>query len=287
MIESKGISVSALGLGLACAAMAQNFASVGDTLSAREQILFGLPGAAALSAASLLFSGLAMRYRIFESGTALSRCANAAFLLWFGAELVRTVLDAQSVCRQQFGSNALIGLLPLLVLLSGWMENHAYNYTARILWWLLLAAGAVCVIGLAGQMHWQRLFGPETGSVWQTPLPQLALYPEYFSLAFLCTRGRERSGAFLPFWAFGIQAGYSLALELVLGLGRMRSPDYTGLELLRAWGFGFFSRLDAVLILIWLAIALFRICFLCSCIQLLWRRSVALVPGRAGKEGRA
>lgn len=285
MIESKGISVSALGLGLACATMAQNFASVGNALSAREQILLGLPGAAALSAASLLFGGLALRYRLFDSGTLLSRCANAAFLLWFGAELVRTVLDAQSICRQQFGSNALIGLLPLLALLSVWMENHAYNYTARILWWMLLAAGAACVIGLAGQMHWQRLFGPEAGSVWQNPLPQLSLYPEYFSLAFLCTQGKERSGAFLPFWAFGIQAGYSLALELVLG--RMHSPEYTGLELLRAWSLGFFSRLDAVLILIWLAIALFRICFLCSCVQFLWRRSMAPMPGGAGKESEA
>ena len=165
------------------------------------------------------------------------------------------------------------------------MENHAINYTARILWWVLLVGGIACLLGLGGRMHWQRLFGPEPASLWAAGLPQLRLYPEYFALPLLCTKGKERSGALLPFWCFGIQAGYTLALELVLG--RMRSPEYTGIELLRAWGMGYFSRLDALLVLFWLATALFRICFLICCLRLLWREGLGFQPVKTGKEGTA
>lgn len=285
MIQSKGFSVSAIGLGLVSVTLAQNFAQLGDPSSARSVILLGLPGALALSAASLLFYAIAQRYDLFSAKTWTGRLVSAGFLVWFGVELAGTVLQAQAVCRQQFASNALIGLLPLLVLLSWRMESHAINYTARILWWMLLVGGVACLLGLGEWMHWQRLFGPEPVSLWEVGLPQLRLYPEYFALAILCTKGKERSGALLPLWCFGVQAGYVLALELVLS--RMRSPEYTGIELLRAWGMGYFSRLDALLVLFWLATALFRICFLICCLRLLWREGLGFQSVQTGKEGTA
>ena len=83
-------------------------------------------------------------------------------------------------------------------------------------------------------------------------------------------------GALLPFWPFAAQAGYALALELVLG--RLAGHDYTGVELLRAWALGYFSRLDALLLLVWLAAALWRICLLAGVLRALWRLGCGQCP---------
>ena len=54
-------------------------------------------------------------------------------------------------------------------------------------------------------------------------------------------------------------------------LGRPDSPAYAGLELLRAWAMGYFSRLDAFLLLVWLAAALWRLCLLAFVLRRLAR----------------
>ena len=75
--------------------------------------------------------------------------------------------------------------------------------------------------------------------------------------------------ALLPFWVWAVQAGYAFVLALVLG--RPQADGYTGLELLRAWAMGYFSRLDAFLLLVWLAAALWRLCLLAFVLRRLAR----------------
>lgn len=62
-----------------------------------------------------------------------------------------------------------------------------------------------------------------------------------------------------PFVSFGIQISFSFAVQMVFGV---KADEYGGAELLRAMSLGVFSRLDALLVLIWLISGLFRICLL-------------------------
>lgn len=282
MKREEPFTLSAVGLGLVAATLAQSFARLDGRLSVRQLLLSGLAGTAALALASWLASVLARRYRLFGGDGAAARIVGAAFLLWFGAELVRTVFQAQEICSQQFSSGALWGLLPLLVL-AGWrLDGSAFNHTSRILWWLVLGGALICIAGLGGQMRWQRLFdGSGNPAPWA--LPALPVYPEYFALPLLCAHQKQGKGALLPFWSFAVQLGYALGVELLFG--RVQGNGYTGLELLRAWTLGVFSRLDALLVLVWLAASLYRICFLLCVLRLLWRKNFACTP-RAAQEGK-
>lgn len=49
------------------------------------------------------------------------------------------------------------------------------------------------------------------------------------------------------------------------------------LELLRAWSGGSFSRMDALLLLLWLLCAVYRAAMLCAAIRLLWQQPEAEV----------
>ena len=99
----------------------------------------------------------------------------------------------------------------------------------------------------------------------------MRVFPEYFALPLLCTEQdvRRSRAALLPFWVWAVQAGYAFVLALVLG--RPQADGYTGLELLRAWAMGYFSRLDAFLLLVWLAAALWRLCLLAFVLRRLGR----------------
>ena len=99
--------------------------------------------------------------------------------------------------------------------------------------------------------------------------PPLRLCPEYFALPLLCTERDVSRGAVLPFGVCAVQGGYALVLTLVLG--RPEGAGYAGLELLRAWAMGYFSRLDAFLLLVWLAAALWRLCLLAFVLRRLAR----------------
>ncbi len=282
--EREGLfSPSALGLGVVTAELAQSIGGHLGAGSARGLLLFGFWQAAALAAGALLFSTAARRLGLFAGRGLVPRLTGAALFAWFAAELGRTVWIAQGVCREQFGSNALIGVLPLLLLGAWQLEHGAIDRAARGLWWLLIAGAAACLIGLWGQLHWQRLFAAGALPVWQEGAPQTTLYPEYFAIALLCDERRQRGAAALPFWGYGVKAGYALLAELVLG--RLIGPDYTGLELLRAWTLGYFSRLDALLLLVWLTGALWRVCMLVCVLRILWRHCIAPpAPGRLRRE---
>ena len=129
-----------------------------------------------------------------------------------------------------------------------------------------LGAGA---LGLAGQLHWYRLFTPAqpTAANWDVPV-----YAEYFAGALLCSARSARRTVWLPVWGFAVQAAALLGSALLFGSG-----TYPRLELLRAWSSGSFSRMDALLLLLWLLCAVYRVAMLCAAIRLLWQQPEAEV----------
>lgn len=269
--QDRGFSLSALGLGLVTASLAECFYSSAGAYGARSILLLGFLNTAGLAAAAGLFAALAEKFDLFSGQGFLPKLAGWGFFAWLALETGRTIAIAQIVCREHFGSNALIAVLPVLLLVSWQMNGSALDRSARAIWWLLAAGILACLAGLWDQMHWHRLFGAEDPSLWADGWPKIMIYPEYFALPLLCQGKKVRRGALLPFWSYAVQAGYAFVLELVLG--QAAGPDYSGLELLRAWALGYFSRLDALLLLLWLAAALWRICLLAFVLRTLWQRN--------------
>ena len=184
-------------------------------------------------------------------------------------ELMHTLVQAQGLCTAEFSSMALLGFLPLL-LWAGWAVPPAsWNASARVLWWFAAVGGVVCLLGLAGQLHWYRLFTPAqpTAANWDIPV-----YAEYFAGALLCSARSARRTVWLPVWGFAVQAAALLGSALLFG-----SETYPRLELLRAWSSGSFSRMDALLLLLWLLCAVYRAAMLCAAIRLLWQQPEAEV----------
>ena len=184
-------------------------------------------------------------------------------------ELVHTLVQAQGLCVAEFSSMALLGFLPLL-LWAGWRIRPAsWNASARVLWWFAAVGGLVCLLGLAGQLHWYRLFTPAqpTETAWSVPV-----YAEYFAGALLCNSQSVRRTVWLPLWGFAVQAAALLGGALLFGSGA-----YPRLELLRAWSNSSFSRMDALLLLMWLLCAVYRAVMLCAAIRLLWQQPEAEV----------
>ena len=185
-------------------------------------------------------------------------------------ELVHTLVQAQGLCTAEFSSMALLGFLPLL-LWAGWRIRPAsWNASARVLWWFAAVGGLVCLLGLAGQLHWYRLFTPAqpTGANWGVPV-----YAEYFAGALLCSARSARRTVWLPLCGFAVQAVALLGSALLFGSGA-----YPRLELLRAWSGGSFSRMDALLLLLWLLCAVYRVAMLCTAIRLLWQQKIEAQP---------
>jgi len=184
-------------------------------------------------------------------------------------ELVHTLVQAQGLCTAEFSSMALLGFLPLL-LWAGWCIRPAsWNASARVLWWFVAVGGVVCLLGLAGQLHWYRLFPPAQPAAagWNVPV-----YAEYFAGALLCSARSARRTVWLPVWGFAVQAAALLGSALLFGSG-----TYPRLELLRAWSGGSFSRMDALLLLLWLLCAVYRAAMLCAAVRLLWQQPEAEV----------
>ena len=184
-------------------------------------------------------------------------------------ELVHTLVQAQGLCTAEFSSMALLGFLPLL-LWAGWgIRPASWNASARVMWWFAAVGGVVCLLGLAGQLHWYRLFAPAqpTATGWNIPV-----YAEYFAGALLCSARSARRTVLLPVWGFAVQAAALLGSVLLFGNGA-----YPRLELLRAWSGSSFSRMDALLLLLWLLCAVYRAAMLCAAIRLLWQQAGAEV----------
>lgn len=184
-------------------------------------------------------------------------------------ELVHTLVQAQWLCTAEFSSMALLGFLPLL-LWAGWaVPPTSWNASARVLWWFVAVGGVVCLLGLAGQLHWYRLFTPAQPDAAGCSVP---VYAEYFAGALLCSARSARRTVWLPVWGFAVQVAALMGGALLFGSGA-----YPRLELLRAWSSGSFSRMDALLLLLWLLCAVYRASMLCAAIRLLWQQPEAEV----------
>lgn len=269
MRNTKLFSPSVFALSVTAAVLANGMQSIsGSGLSARAFLLGGFPLAVGLVILSAFLAGNG----IFSEDTLLSRFAQAGLLLWFAAELIFAVQDAQNICWEQFSSMAVIGALPLLAL-AGWcLSPEVFSRAAKILWVLVIAAGIICVAGLAGQFHWQNLL--ETPSVSSRAVSQinLPIYAEYFAFSLVDAKetSAQTSGkiSWLPLGAFLLEGGCRLGLELLFG----SAQNYPGYELFRAWTLGMFSRLDSLFLLVWFAIGLFRICLLVQILRVLAER---------------
>lgn len=264
MQENSGFAPAALYLSVATAAAGECILSAGALTSARATILWGFWQALAL-VLLCVFAAVSLTGRGAASGL-----ARAALTLWLAWELWQTVWQAQTLCRQQFASAAVLGVAPFLILLGFKRTPEQLNYTARILWWFALCGVLVCAVGLGGQMRWQRLAYSSADT-----LPPVTLFAEYFAFPLLCPRRAHelRCAAWLPMGVYIVQAGFCAGLELLFG----KVPEgYVGAELLRALSIGAFSRLDSFLLFIWLLLALFRVCVLCAAMRALWQQSSAL-----------
>ena len=89
---------------------------------------------------------------------------------------------------------------------------------------------------------------------------------------FCAARGRYGARSGCRYGGFAVQAAALLGGALLFGSGA-----YPRLELLRAWSGGSFSRMDALLLLLWLLCAVYRAAMLCAAIRLLWQQPEAEV----------
>lgn len=249
MTQRFSASPATLALGLATASLAEELLSPGLRGDARTRLVWGLAGALGMALLAALLAGPLARCR---QGRGRQLCC-LGLGVWLSGELVQLLWQAQQLCWQQFSSLAVIGLAPGLIWL-GWQSGQpSLDHAARALWWLAAFGALVVLLGLGGQARWQRLVEADPITA---PLG-LPLYAEYFALPLLAPNPRR--AAALPFVSFGVEAGFALAVQLVFG---SQGESYGGAELLRALSLGVFSRLDALLVLIWLVCGLFRICLL-------------------------
>lgn len=130
-------------------------------------------------AAVLLMILSALASRFWQSGPPKPAAWAAAFCLqvWLAVELAGTFWKALQICREEFSSLALLGFLPLL-LWAGWqMPARAWGAPAQVLWWFVAVGSAVCLLGLARQMHWAGLFAQAAPQSTAFTVP---VYAEYF-----------------------------------------------------------------------------------------------------------
>lgn len=259
MMEEKQtvLTPSALCLGTVTAAVGECLLRAAGQPNARAACLLGAAQALALMALGALFAV------VLERRPRLQRCACAVLCVWFAWELALTVWQAQSLCRAQFATSTVLGAVPLLVWLGWGRTARQLNDSARVFWWFALCGALVCAAGLGGQLRWQRLYEQTSFAA-----PDVSVYAEYFAAPLLCARRSQRRALCLPLGAFAVRAGFALEWGLLFGA----ADGYAGAELARALAWGAFSRLDAFALLIWLTLALYRVCFLCAVVCLLWKR---------------
>lgn len=280
MQQKQTFSAQTLTLSVAAAELGRAIFGAGQTGSVRAVLLSNVLAAAAFVLLAALASVNASRLN--RPGFA-GKCICAVFLLWYLFELVRTAAMLQQACWEQFASMAFIGLLPFF-LWAGWsLGCELYDRMAAVLGAFVVLGSLFCLLGLAGQLEWQNLVMGEAGRSFA--LPDAFFYPEYFSFPLLCagknaSKTSRKSALWLPLIPAIISSGYTLGLALLFGAPQ----GYPGYELLRAWSFGGISRFDAAFLLLWLAAAVFRLCFLVRTARLLCERLAGRPSGTADAE---
>lgn len=280
MEQKQTFSAQTLTLSVAAAELGRAIFGAGQIGSVRAVLLSNVLAAAAFVLLAALASVNASRLN--RPGFA-GKCICAVFLLWYLFELVRTAAMLQQACWEQFASMAFIGLLPFF-LWAGWsLGCELYDRMAAVLGAFVVLGSLFCLLGLAGQLEWQHLVISEAGRSFA--LPDAFFYPEYFSFPLFCagknaSKTSRKSELWLPLIPAIISSGYTLGLALLFGAPQ----GYPGYELLRAWSFGGISRFDAAFLLLWLAAAVFRLCFLVRTARLLCERLAGRPSGAADAE---
>lgn len=254
-MEQTGSFRAAVPLSVLTAVLGQCITS-GSAMPARLLLLQGLPMALGIGLLSACLMPAEGEEGLRSETGIRPRLLCLLLSVWFGAELWETLWQAQQVCREQFSSMAVLGVLPLL-LWAGWqLKPDVFSRSAGVLWWALALAGLACVGSLHGQLHWENLFpaAEPTGNLCFPLYAESIAWPLLFGKRG-CT---ERRCFRLPFLTLAGLFGFALGRELLFGSGRPLPRD----ELLRTGTLGRVSRLDAAFLLVWLAAALFRGCFL-------------------------
>lgn len=190
MQGQKKLSFSALALSVWTAALAE---SLEPGVSLRGMLLYGGLGA-------LLLTGISAVLCVCWQQTAVRQVWLFAAVLWLLAETFRTAMQAQSVCRQEFHSMAMLGLLPLLLWVGCRIPLSGWDAPARVLWWFVLLGEGLCLAGIAGQMEWSHLLEPD--AVQLARLPRVPLYAEYLLWPLLIEEPAPHRVLFLPWLTF-------------------------------------------------------------------------------------
>ena len=117
-MEQTGSFRAAVPLSVLTAVLGQCITS-GSAMPARLLLLQGLPMALGIGLLSACLMPAEGEEGLRSETGIRSRLLCLLLSVWFGAELWETLWQAQQVCREQFSSMAVLGVLPLL-LWAGW-----------------------------------------------------------------------------------------------------------------------------------------------------------------------
>lgn len=226
------------------------FASIYDglhsaqSLPAREVLLWLLIHLAAVMVLLKLFGLLAEHH---HTAAQLICCASLV------CGILSTLLHTLAVWGDNFPDSAiwLIGFFSLAFLARPGI--HALNGAARVLRCCVIVAFVLLAAGVWRQLNWERLaFGrtiPLAGCL------EFRIRPEYLA-PILFSKDDVKPGVLAVLDA-SVRSGLCLLTELIFGAALAAQLQHG--ELLRAWGVGIFSRCDALLLFVWLMLAVYRV----------------------------
>ena len=143
-MEQTGSFRAAVPLSVLTAVLGQCITS-GSAMPARLLLLQGFPMALGIGLLSSCLMPAEGEEGLRSETGIRPRLLGLLLSVWFGAELWETLWQAQQVCREQFSSMAVLGVLPLL-LWAGWqLKPDVFSHSAGVLWWALALAGLACV----------------------------------------------------------------------------------------------------------------------------------------------
>ena len=155
-MEQTGSFRAAAPLSVLTAVLGQCITS-GSAMPARLLLLQGFPMALGIGLLSSCLMPAEGEEELRSETGIRPRLLCLLLSVWFGAELWETLWQAQQVCREQFSSMAVLGVLPLL-LWAGWqLKPDVFSRSAGVLWrWRALPALGACTASFTG-----RIFSPQ------------------------------------------------------------------------------------------------------------------------------
>ena len=158
-MEQTGSFRAAVPLSVLTAVLGQCITS-GSAMPARPLLLQGFPMALGIGLLSSCLMPAEGEEELRSETGIRSRLLCLLLSVWFGAELWETLWQAQQVCREQFSSMAVLGVLPLL-LWAGWqLKPDVFSRSAGSCgghWrWRALPALGACTASFTG-----RIFSPQ------------------------------------------------------------------------------------------------------------------------------